>query len=416
MHRYLFALADGGGTVPPELGVARRLVERGHHVRVLGELSMQSAADASGASFIPWRRHLAGIEGAPAHVRYRDWEIRSPIGLARGMADHILAGPARTDAGAVLAVVDEDRPDLVVTSFTALGAMAASQSAGLPFDVLIPNIYPLPVEGSPPMGTGWTPARTPFGALRNRIANALSSRLLSHFTVPRLNSLRRELGLPELRAYGEQVAAARRQFVLTSRHFDFPVSVKPNVLYTGPQIDEPVWTRDASWSPPNSGLPLVLVSLSSTSQGHLGSLQSIVDALTGLPVQGLVTTGPGIDPGELHPARHVEVVRSLPHRQVLPHCDLVITHGGHGTVMKSLVAGVPLVVIPHGRDQPDNAARVAARGAGLTVSRAATSKTIANAVSTVISSPGYKRSAARLGALIREEMDASPLIAELEGL
>ncbi|GAA1105952.1 MULTISPECIES: hypothetical protein [Pseudonocardia] len=53
MTDYLFALTDGGGTVPPELGVARRLVLRGHRVRVLADTSMARGVRAIGASFLP---------------------------------------------------------------------------------------------------------------------------------------------------------------------------------------------------------------------------------------------------------------------------------------------------------------------------------------------------------------------------
>ena len=50
---------------------------------------------------------------------------------------------------------------------------------------------------------------------------------------------------------------------------------------------------------------------------------------------------------------------------------VVVTHGGHGTVMKALAAGVPLVILPHGRDQADTAARVTARSAGIALKRTA---------------------------------------------
>jgi UDP:flavonoid glycosyltransferase YjiC (YdhE family) len=62
---------------------------------------------------------------------------------------------------------------------------------------------------------------------------------------------------------------------------------------------------------------------------------------------------------------NVTVTRWVRHADVLPHCSAVITHGGHGTVMKALIAGVPLVVVPLGRDQPGNAARMIRVGAGV---------------------------------------------------
>ena len=93
----------------------------------------------------------------------------------------------------------------------------------------------------------------------------------------------------------------------------------------------------------------------------------------------MVTTGPAIDPDQIDAPDGVTVVRSAPHREVLAHTDVLLTHGGHGTVMKGLVAGVPIVCMPTGRDQPDNAARLVHRGAGLKISKNASPAKIAAA-------------------------------------
>lgn len=418
MAHYLFALTDGGGTVPPEVGVARRLVDRGHRVRVLAEASMENEIRAIGAEFAPWD---PGSGNAPASAAYRDWETRNPWTLARGMSDHMIAGPARGHARRLLAVVDTERPDLVVSSFVAFGAMAGADAAGIPFDVLIPNIYPLPAAGLPPMGTGWTPARTGLGRLRDRVVNEASTRMLSHLALPRLNELRTELGIAPLQVIWDQVHRARRQLLLTSRSFDFPADLPPAVRYAGPVLDDPVWARTGHWPMPSGNGPLVLVALSSTYQGQQRCVQHVIDALARLPVRGLVTTGTGLDPRDLRGGAGVEIVRSAPHTQVIGHADLVITHGGHGTVMKALVAGRPMVVLPHGRDQPNNAARISARGAGLVVRRTASAATIADAVQRVLASRSdtdrsYTDAAGRLGDRIRAEVARSPLVDELERL
>ena len=57
--------------------------------------------------------------------------------------------------------------------------------------------------------------------------------------------------------------------------------------------------------------------------------------------------------------RTVLVVRAAAHTELIPKADLVITHAGHGTLIKAIAAGVPTLCIPLGRDQPDNAARAA---------------------------------------------------------
>jgi UDP:flavonoid glycosyltransferase YjiC (YdhE family) len=92
----------------------------------------------------------------------------------------------------------------------------------------------------------------------------------------------------------------------------------------------------------------------------------------------------------------------------------VITHGGHGTVMKAMIAGVPQVVVPLGRDQPDNAARVAYLDAGVRVRKNASASVLRAAVSTVLTEPRYRAGAAAAAALLRAERDDSAVIDELE--
>ena len=110
------------------------------------------------------------------------------------------------------------------------------------------------------------------------------------------------------------------------------------------------------------------------------------------------------------------VVANAPHTAVLEHAAIVVTHGGHGTVVKALAADVPLVVLPHGRDQLDNAVRVTSRGAGVAVKRTATSAMIAAAVRDVLDDQRYHDAAARLGAAIRADAATTSVLDELEDL
>jgi MGT family glycosyltransferase len=162
------------------------------------------------------------------------------------------------------------------------------------------------------------------------------------------------------------MARADRILVCSSPSYDFGSgSVPPNVCYVGLQLDEQASGAPAGpWAGP-PGRPLVLVGLSSTVMRQEGLLQRAADALGRLPVRGLITTGPAVDPAVISAPANVTVTRWASHADVLPHCSAVITHGGHGTVMKALIAGVPLVLVPLGRDQPDNAGRVVHAGAGI---------------------------------------------------
>jgi MGT family glycosyltransferase len=186
------------------------------------------------------------------------------------------------------------------------------------------------------------------------------------------------------------------------------------VRVVGPRLDDPAWVGD--WTPPAGDDPLVLVGMSSTFMDHADVLQRAATALGDLPVRGLVTTGPAVPAGSIDAPANVTVVERAPHSEVLRHASAVVTHAGHGTVIKSLAAGVPVVAVPLGRDQLDNAARVAHHGAGLRLKPRASSEAIATAVKRVLDEPSFRASAERLAAAIAAETAEDRAADEFEKL
>ena len=357
MTTYLLTLVDGGGTVPPELGTARRLVERGHRVVVLAEDSMAGEVIATGAELRRWTEAPNRPTRRAADDPYRDWECKTPMQLFARLLEKQFVGPAPAYAADTLAAIEDVQPDLVVSSFFAVGAMVAAESAGLPYDVFMPNPYMLPEPGLPPFGLGLQPASGALGRGRDRAIQSFVGRLWAK-GLPGINELRASLGLPPLAAFFDQFRGARRILVLTSAAFDFEADFPANVRHVGAVLDDPTWAVEQPWSAPAGDDPLVLVALSSTFQDHAACLQRIVDALATLPVRGVVTTGPAVDPSEITAPVNVSVVAAAPHSAVLREAAAVVTHGGHGTVIRALAADVPVLVLPHGRDQADNGARV----------------------------------------------------------
>jgi MGT family glycosyltransferase len=211
----------------------------------------------------------------------------------------------------------------------------------------------------------------------------------------------------------ENFERADRLLLMTSRAFEYEqFTPPPNVRITGPRLDDPAWVGD--WTPPDGDDPLVLVGMSSTFMDHADVLQRAATALGELPVRGLVTTGPAVPAGSIDAPANVTVVQRAPHSDVLRHASAIVTHAGHGTVIKSLAAGVPVVAMPLGRDQLDNAARVAHHGAGLRLKPKASSETIATAVWRVLDEPSFRANAERLAAAIAAETAEDRVAEELE--
>jgi MGT family glycosyltransferase len=230
--------------------------------------------------------------------------------------------------------------------------------------------------------------------------------------LPAFNQARAEFGLAPVRDLADVINAASRVLVCTSPSYDFAAATVPGyVRYVGPQLDD---VSTGTWDDPG-GRPLVLVALSSTVMSHEQELlQRAADALGRLPVRGLVTTGPAVDPAVIRAPANVSVRRWVRHADVLPSCSAVLTHGGHGTVIKALTAGVPLVIAPLGRDQPDNAARVVHAGAGLRLSKKAGVPALRDAIGRVLDEPRYRSAARRMAATLAAERDEDLVVDELE--
>ena len=106
----------------------------------------------------------------------------------------------------------------------------------------------------------------------------------------------------------------------------------------------------------------------------------------------------------------------VPHADVIPQSDLVITPAGHGTAIRALAAGTPLVCIPFGRDQFDVTARVVWHGAGLKASAKATEAALKEAIARVLEDPSFRHSAQTLAKAISQETEQDLAVGELESL
>ena len=134
--------------------------------------------------------------------------------------------------------------------------------------------------------------------------------------------------------------------------------------------------------------------------GHFNLVSRVLGGLKEITANVVVTLGESIDPAEFGPMpEHVRIEKFIPQELLLPTCDLVVSHGGSGTVMGTLAHGLPSVLLPMGADQPHNARRCADLGAALLLDPVgATADEIREAVSTVLTDPDYRRAAERLQA------------------
>jgi MGT family glycosyltransferase len=428
--RFLFAMyiGGGGGQISLILPIVRRLAERGHQVRILAGPSVFpdrhpvndwfiDKIAAAGATYLPFDEPAIHPLDAAANSRQVSLPlIPRPIASAAVRARSYRWSCAWADN--ITAELARAATDVVVVDHLLPGALAAAEAAGVPAAVLVHGIYKhRPAPGLPPPGSGFTPPNGPLAILRQQLYAIGSQSVFQCVALPPLNRAREHLGLRPLRSAFQQYDSAQRSLILTGRAFDFPARRLPlNVRYIGSPADDadaPQWKLP--W-PPEDTRPLILVSLSTGNQGQAAVMHRILSALGELAVRGLVTLGPALDPTPFRASPNVVLETFVPHTPVLPYVSAMVTQCGAATVMKALTHGVPLVCIPVLGDQPDNAARVVAHGAGVRLSIRASTEQIRRAIWQVLNEPRFRHSAQRLAATLAREQPANAAVLELEEL
>jgi UDP:flavonoid glycosyltransferase YjiC (YdhE family) len=115
-------------------------------------------------------------------------------------------------------------------------------------------------------------------------------------------------------------------------------------------------------------------------------------------------------------AANTTVVAQIPHSKILDRVDLVVTHAGHGTVLSSLSAGVPLMCMPMGRDQHDVSERVAAVGCGVVLDANAPQDQILRAARGVLADEKFVTAARAMAQAIASEPGIDAALAVIDGI
>lgn len=366
--RILFTFMGGVGHFTPLRPAARAAADAGHLVAFGCAPSL--AADVKAAGFevfpmgdakpdMPQRLPLRPLDAAREEQDFRD-----------GFAQQA----AQQRAPRTLKLCEQWKPDLLVIEECDFGSMVAAERLGLPYATLLTL-----VAGS-----------------------FIRAGLIEDV----LNNLRAEHNLPP----DPKLEMLRRHLVLSPvppsfRDAAFPLpetgrSIRPYRLPRagGPRPD---------WVQRLPDAPTVYLTLGTIFNLESGDLfNRALAGLRDLPVNVIVTVGEHITPAEFGPQPpHIRIERFIPQDQILPYVDLVVSHGGSGSVTGTLEHGLPSVLIPMGADQPLNAARCVALGMGKALDPiAATAEDIRTATADVLADSAYRRAAERL----RDEFDRLP--------
>lgn len=371
--RILFTTVPLSGHFHPLVPIARAAIAAGHKV-----------AFACAASFVPtvervgFRAFPAGFDNRgrvipelfPGYLKIatvRSWSIPGFFKMATirswSMPNIFVDVYAVTMTPDLLTLVQEWQPDLIVRDSSEYGGCVAAEMIGIPHASV-------------------------------RTASPSSQYGLRHFIAEPLARLRELNGLPP----DPDVKMPFRYLHLATEPPRFRLPDSPVAPTAHPLRPVTFESGNEALPPWVAGLPdrptiyATLDTVFSRSTGGHEIFPAVLAALRGEPVNLIVTLKQNIE-------------RFIPQRLVLPYCDLVVHHAGFSTVTGALNAGLPMVVIPIGADQPDNAACCAALGVGVVIEPDnRTPEAIRAAVRTVLSDPSYRTNAER----VRAEMTTLP--------
>ena len=375
------ATAGAGGDLQPLVASALALERRGHDVTYVGDGSVARSLAPLGidVSALPAELDLGPRLGAIIKEAMAasggDQSVAGPM-VQKGLTHW--AGETAVEVGKVLNGL---HPDAVVTSLFGVEVLDAV-APSYPWAVINSTFYVGP--GAPrPLREDFAPRAVPL--VENFVALLDSASLVLHAT-------------DQVFDYGFDRLPPTHRYVGPTGIWEFSQQVPS-------YIDEP-------------GDPWVLVSISSQMQDDVPIAEAAITALADRPVRVLVTVGPGHDPGEIVAApANAFVEQTVPHSALLERGVLLVAHAGHGSVMKALWHGRPMVLVPWGRDQPGVAARAHHLGVARVVPREhASPDSLRDAIADVLSDPTFSERAASHGARLRTTSPADVAAEALESI
>jgi MGT family glycosyltransferase len=345
------------GHLNPMMATLVELRRRGAEVHVRTLSNQVEMVRAAGLACEP-------LDPAIEALVHDDHEAKSQIEAGR-RSFATFASRSPHDAPDFAAALETVRPNVSLVDVTCFGAKAVAEREDIAWAESRPFLLEEQVPGAPPFGLGLRPMRGPLGRLRDTALSFTSKSFDKKARLPTVNAGRRAAGLPELGLADEWRHRAPATLYWTARPFEYRRPLPPGVAMVGPG---PWDTQaDAPFELPVDERPLILVACSSEFQDD-GEIAAA--ALAGLRGRWrLAVTTAGVDPAGLGETGDAVVARFLPHSQLLERASAVVCHGGMGITQKALSFGVPVCVVPWGRDQLDVAAHVVEAGAGTKLSR-----------------------------------------------
>lgn len=403
MAKLICYTSPGRGHLFPTVPILLELKRRGHEVVLLTLREEVARISATGLRVRP-------IAEAIEAIAHDDWSASSPT-EALDRAVRVFVARAAHEVPDLKDAIREERPDGLLVDFNCWGAAAVAEKSGLPWALFLPYFLPWRLPGLPPFGPGLEPRDDWWGRVRDFLVGKLVHGFLNR-NLPLLNEVRARVGLPNVAHMTDLGRTATRLLYYTAEPFEYVCPARPSsVVMVGPGLWEPP-APAPDWLA-RLDRPLVLVTCSTEYQADGKLVSAALEGLAGEDAFVVATTA-AIDPAQFRAPANARVERFVPHAPLLERAACVVCHGGMGITQKALAAGIPVCVVPFGRDQLEVARHVVVAGAGVRLEpKKLTPSRLRDAVR---AARGRKHGAERIAAAFRAAAGAVRAADELEQL
>jgi MGT family glycosyltransferase len=316
-------------------------------------------------------------------IELDDWKATNPVASLK-LSVAVFGRRAVHEVTDLAETVARAHPDALLVDVNCWGAQSAADAGPIPWACFSPYTPPLRSPGVPPFGLGLRPMSGAVGRMRDAAVRTAVVGRLEKVMLPPINTIREKVNVGPVASMDEFLRRSPLLLVASGKPFQYPQTdwgdavqmIGPCVLDPGPNTD-PDWLVSVD-------RPIVLVTTSSEKQADDNLVQTAMTALADEPVH-VVATLPAGQPDGIATSPNATVCRFVPHGVVLDRAVCAVTHGGMGATQTALAHGVPVCVVPYGRDQFEVARRVEVARCGTRL-------------------PAKKLSPARLRTKVREAM------------
>jgi len=419
MSKIIILIEPADGHFNPFVPIITKLVAQEHEIVCMTGRRFKQRVEQLGIRFLP-----IPSQWDPGEQEVYDFfpGLKNKTGLAqiKFYLKHIMYDQAPDILSELKNVLAKFPADVVICDTFMVAGNWITELGGPPSVRL--SVIPLSLPGKDiaPFGLGLLPGKSLLSKMRNNLLNLVFENLLFKDVQAHVNRIRAQIGLPVFDKSFFIKGYEIPSLVLHTSTPSFEYSrhkIPDNFRFIGPVLTaaNAEYKMPGWWSQVDQNLPVILLNQGTVANNPNDLIHPTIAALKEEAVNVLIVPGDPVEMNNLPKNMYVETY--IPHGNILPYIDIMISNGGMGGTQNALAHGIPVIIAGATEDKMEVAARVESAGAGINLrQKNPTAADIKNAVQRILQNPTFKQKASELQADYARYDAASLAVESIETL